>query len=216
MTQIINVLISTVENTCSACDIQAGDIVNSNITLASCSNADFASATFRALILGDPQENEDIIGAITKWVEDGERVSLGDLTVKLNSKCEIVIESLDEEFCEESTPTPPTATSDASSNDNSSNIVGIIVPVMVILVLIIIVLILVVAILLFRRRQSQKADPYLNYEEEDTTDTVRLSQNLYVPTSGPREYNNPIYGEPAEETKTPLEMEYLEDPSILK
>ena len=214
--QIIDLLITVVNEVCSTCTVQSSDIVNGDILLSSCDDIAFTSATFRALLLGDRQDNKDIIDAIIDWVEEGGAVLLDDIEVKINSDCDVVLESFDDELCTQRTFGPPT-TSARQSSDDSINVVGIVVPIIIIIVLIVVVVILIAAVFLFRKRHQKKSDPYLNFDENEQTGTARLSQSLYEPTTGPgaREYENPIYGD-QEETKAPLENEYLEDPSILK
>ena len=214
VSQIIEIVISVANEACSTCNVQCSDIVNGDISLSLCDDTAFTTATFRALLLGDPQDNRAIIDAITKWVEEGGLVDLDNLQVKINSECDTVIVSFDDELCIQRTPVTPTAT-DVDSPDNSTNVVGIVVPIVIIIILIIIVAVLVAAIFLFRKRHQKKSDPYLNFDEQEQSGTARLSQSLYEPSVGPREYENPIYGE-QEETKAPLEVEYLEDPSVLK
>ena len=230
---IVSNILSIVKTICATCDLGASDVARRELTLIC--NSDPISVTFRALLVGQPQENELIINNIQKWVEDDGEIDIGQFTVKVNSNCDIVITSLDDELCTvQATPptsttpttstTPPTTepsppvTSKPSSNRGPDNTASIVVPIVVIIIIAVVgIVILAVVILLFRRRQQQKSDPYLNFDEQETTGTARLSQNLYEQSEGQREYGNPIYGEgQGEETKTDLEREYLENPSILK
>ena len=233
ISQIISALLSHLGEACATCDVGSEDIVRQQVTL-SC-DKDPVTVTFRALIIGEPQENELIINNLEKWVEDKGNVDLTDFTAKLNSDCEVEIDTLSQELCTVESTTEPTtasksttepttasittgptsATSEASRR--SDNTTEIVVPIIiVILILLIVAVVLVVVILFLKRRHTQKSDPYLNFEEQETSGTARLSQNIYEPASEAREHQNPIYGEDDEDTKTDLEKEYLEDPSILK
>ena len=215
--QIIHRIVSHVSGTCTQCQLAASDFTNGLVHI-DC-NDDMVVGTFRTLLLGSVDGNEQIIEAISKWVEDGGTIEVKDFLLKLNSECEVVIETLNEPFCRiESTPntTPPDTTPPATmkvSRDNT-NVASIVVPIVIIVLLIAIVIAALIAIILFRRNKKQRSgDPYLNFDEQESSGTARLSQNLY--TSSRRDYENPIYGE-HEDTKVPLEREYLEDPSILK
>ena len=205
---IVSSILSHVKEECNTCDLQDKDITDREITLQCGSNP--ISATFRALLLGDPRENELIITNIEKWVEEEGVIAIGDLTAKLNSQCHVVIDSFGDEFC-----TPPPITE--SSKNESDNTAGIVIPIIVIIAIVLVaIVVLLVAILLFRRRQNQKSDPYLNFDEQETSGTARLSQTLYESRES-REQDNPVYGEQEDDiVKTDLEREYLEDPSILK
>jgi hypothetical protein len=220
---IVSNILSHVKEECNACDLQVEDITDIRLT---CGN-DQISATFRALLLGDPVENELVTTNLEKWVEANADINLGDFTVKLNGECEVVINSFGDDFCSvqrpqpTSTPTttpPDTPTTESTSNRGSDKTAGIVIPIVIIIMLVIVaIVVLVVVVLLFRRHQTQKStDPYLNFEEHETAGTARLSQTLYE-TGESREYDNPIYGQQEDEiVKTDLEREYLEDPSILK
>ena len=213
MSSILSNILNHVKDECNTCNLQMEDITDRQIALVC--DSDPITATFRALMLGDPTENELVTTNIEKWVEAKGDLDLGDFTVKLNSECRVVINSFGEDLCTvQSTPTTPgSPTTDPSSN----NTAAIIIPIVIIIIIVIAaIVVLVVVILLFRRQhQTQKTDPYLNFDEQETEGTARLSQTLYEPAES-REYDNPMYGEQEDVVKTDLEREYLEDPSILK
>ena len=210
---------------CNACDLQVEDITDREIRLTC--DSDPVSATFRAILLGDPVENKLVTTNLEKWVEANADINLGDFTVKLNGECRVVINSFGDDFCSVQSPqpmstpttTPPdTPTTESTSNRGSDKTAGIVIPIVIIVMVVIVaIVVLVVVVLLFRRRQTQKSsDPYINFDEHETAGTARLSQTLYEPGES-REYDNPIYREQEDEiVKTDLEREYLEDPSILK
>ena len=165
---------------------------------------DSNAATFRALILGNINNNEATIDTIKKWVEQGGNLSIDGSTVKLNSACEVAIDSFEDAPCE---PPTPVTSAVSPTTGGQSDVASIVVPVVIIVMLVILVVVLIVIVIMFWLRKRQKDGPYLNFEE---TPTARLS---YTPAAERRDCANPIYDD---EKKYPLEEEYFEDPDILK
>ena len=202
VSQIITELVVSVKILCSECHLQAADVTNSEIQCGKDPN----SATFRALLLGDVQHNQDILNGIKKWVEQGTIVTLDRETVKLNSDCEVSIESFRDIICTIEATLQPSPT-EPLSRAGRSNIASIVAPLVIILAVVIVISILVVVIL-YMRQKKQKERLYANFEENEATGTAHLSQNAYEEDK--REFDNPIY-----EEKAP-EGEYFEDLDILK
>ena len=217
MEQIVAWIVSRVNAKCTECDLTVGSITNGQLH-AEC---DKDSHTFRAVLLGDDKKNDPIIETITELVKQGSNSTIGGMLLKLNSNCEVVIESLNEEFCSVQTPPTPPVTTEAVSTDDS-NVANIVAPIVIIVLLVVAVIVALVVIVLFRRRKKQKSDPYLNFDDHrESSGTASLSHSFY--TGDRRDYQNPIYGEQGrneeeeeDEKKVPLEKEYLEDPTILK
>lgn len=238
-TSIINGILTIVKEQCNTCNLKADEITS--VKLALHCDGDQATATFRALLLGSPQQNELITNNLEKWVEEQEIIDFGDFTAKLNGQCTLAIKTFLDDFCTTEPPKPPSSppptkspetmspgSSEPSSNQGSDNTAAIVVPIVIILILLIVVaVILIVIVVAFRKRNTQKADPYLNFDQQqETSGTARLSQTLYDGENGEnreKEFENPLYvesananEEPEEITKTDLEREYLENPDVLK
>ena len=206
MSEIATKLVINIKALCSGCILEVSDVTGGVIQCGEDSN----TATFRALILGDV--NEATRDTIEKWVEQGANLTVDGSTVKVNSGCEVAIESFEDPLCE--TPTLPVTTppvTSAVSPASESNVVSIIVPVVIIIMLVILVVVLIVIVIMFWLRKRQKDGPYLNFDEPRETPTPR--QNLYTLTAERRDCENPIYND---EKKYPLEEEYFEDPETLK
>lgn len=189
----------TVVSGCILCNLQASSVTDRVIQCGS----DSSTATFRALLLGDMNENQAIIDHIKEWVELGESITIDDLTVKLDSNCDVLIESLDDEHC--TIEPPSSATTESSSNNKTSsgpNAAAIVVPILLVVILIAIVA-LILVLYLYKKRNKKEQRSYMNFDEPDNMGTGRLSMNLYDPSAARRNYNNPLYGEISDEKQMP-------------
>lgn len=187
---------------CVLCNLQASSVTDRVIQCTS----DSSTATFRALLLGDMNENQATIDFIKDWVELGRSITIDDLTVKLDSNCNVLIESLQDEHCTiETTEPPSSATTEPSSTDKTSsgpNAAAIVVPILLVVILIAIVA-LILVLYLYKKRNKKEQQSYMNFDEPDNMGTGRLSMNLYDPATNRRNYNNPLYGEISDEKQMP-------------
>lgn len=193
--------LETVVSGCVSCNLQASSVTDRVIQ---CSG-DSSTATFRALLLGDMNENQAIIDFIKEWVELGGSITIDDLPVKLDSNCDVLIESLQDEHCTETTEPPSSATTEPSSTDKKSsgiNAAAIVVPILLVVILIAIIA-LIVVLYLYKKRNKKEQQSYMNFDEPDNLGTARLSMNLYDPSADRRNYNNPLYGEISDEKQLP-------------
>lgn len=193
--------LETVVSGCVSCNLQASSVTDRVIQCSS----DSSTATFRALLLGDMNENQAIIDFIKEWVELGGSITIDDLPVKLDSKCDVLIESLQDEHCTETTEPPSSATTEPSSTDKKSsglNAAAIVVPILLVVILIAII-VLIVVLYLYKKRNKKEQQSYMNFDEPDNSGTARLSMNLYDPSADRRNYNNPLYGEISDEKQLP-------------
>ena len=200
----------TVVSGCVSCNLQASSVTDRVIQCTS----DSSTATFRALLLSDMNENRATIDFIKEWVELGESITIDDLTVKLDSNCDVLIESLQDEHCTIETTEPPSsatteppssATTEPSSTDKTSsgpNAAAIVVPILLVVILIAIVA-LILVLYLYKKRNKKEQLSYMNFDEPDNMGTGRLSMNLYDPATNRRNYNNPLYDEISDEKQMP-------------
>ena len=209
VSQILTKLVAHVNDFCSLnCNFQASDVSNAVLQCYEDPN----SLTFRALLLrSSMSRSRDILSAIEEWVEQGQSVSLGDAVVTLNPSCKVTIQSYQDESCDSPT----------SSESSGSSPATIIVPIIIILIVLIAITILVVVLVLFMRHRKQNERLYLNFDEPEVVGTARLSQTLYEPEEGEREFDNPIYDEKKVLDEESIDEkisvgEYFEDPKVLK
>lgn len=191
--QITEKLVTVVSH-CTSCNLHSSSVTDRVIQ---CSG-DPTTATFRALLLGSTNENQVIIDSIKDWIKLGGNITINGLTVKLDSNCDILIKSLQDEHCTIETP------STSTSKSSGPNVAAIVIPILIVVILIAVIA-LILVLYLYKRRNKKDQDSYMNFDEPENSGTARLSMNLYDSSGSRRNYNNPIYGEISDEKELPEE-----------